>query len=58
MGLRSVWIYPNDLMLNRHRPISPIKWKIIKKSSTADNFNSRCNLCIEENIFINFKDTW
>ena len=25
-----------------------IKWKIVRQSSTANNFNNRCNLCIEE----------
>ena len=34
-----------------------IKWKIIRQSSTAINFNGRCNLCIDEkNSIINFKD--
>ena len=36
---------------------SQIKWKIIRQSSTANNFNGRCNLCIGEKIsIINFRD--
>ena len=34
-----------------------IKWKIVRQSSTANSFNGRCNLCIDEKIsIINFKD--
>ena len=34
-----------------------IKWKIIRHSSTANNFNGRCNLCLDEKIsIINFKN--
>ena len=37
--------------------IPQIKWKIVRQSSTANSFNDRCNLCIEEKIsLINFKD--
>ena len=35
---------------------SQIKWKIVRQSSTANSFNGRCNLCIDEKIcIINFK---
>ena len=34
-----------------------IKWEIVKESSTANSFNGRCNLCIDEKIsMIKFKD--
>ena len=38
--------------------LSPqIKWKIIRHSSTANSFNGRCNLCLDEKIsIINFKN--
>ena len=38
--------------------LSPqIKWKIIRHSSAANNFNGRCNLCLDEKIsIINFKN--
>ena len=37
--------------------IPQIKWKIVRQSSTANSFNDRCNLCINEKIsIINFKD--
>ena len=38
--------------------LSPqIKWKIISHSSTANSFNGRCNLCLDEKIsIINFKN--
>ena len=33
-----------------------IQWKIVWQSSTVNNFNGRCNLCIDEKIsIINFK---
>ena len=36
-----------------------LKWKIARQSSTANSFNGRCNLCIDEKIkMINFKDHW
>ena len=34
-----------------------IKWKIIRHSSTANSFNGRCDLCLDEKIsIINFKN--
>ena len=34
-----------------------IKWKIVRQSSTANSFNGRCNLCIDEKTsIINFRD--
>ena len=34
-----------------------IKWQIVRQFSTANNFNGRCNMCIDEKIsIINFKD--
>ena len=34
-----------------------IKWKIVRQSSSANSFNGRSNLCIDEKInIINFKD--
>ena len=38
--------------------LSPqIKWKIVRHSSTANSFNGRCNLCLDEKIsIINFKN--
>ena len=36
---------------------SQIKWKITRHSSTANSFNGRCNLCLDEKISnLNFKN--
>ena len=43
--------------LNGQGLTSQIKWKIVRQSSTANSFNGRCNLCIDEKIsVINFKN--
>ena len=34
-----------------------LKWKIIRQSSAVNNFNGRCNLCIDEKIsIVNFRN--
>ena len=42
----------------KDKGLSPqIKWEIIRHSSTANIFNGRCNLCLDEKIsIINFKN--
>ena len=42
----------------KHQGLTPpIKWKVVGHSSTVNNFNDWCNLCIDEKIsIIDFKD--
>ena len=43
--------------MDKGLPALPIKWKIVRLSSTANSFSGRCNFCMDENIsIINFKD--
>ena len=37
----------------KNKGLTPeIKWSILKKSNTPNSFNGRCNLCLEEKIYI------
>ena len=42
----------------KHQRLTPeISWKIVRKYSTRNSFNGKCNLCVNEKIsIINFKD--
>ena len=37
----------------KNKGLTPeIEWSILKKSNTPNSFNGRCNLCLEEKIYI------
>ena len=57
-----IYIY-NHTSLSKHfwflknKGLTPeIEWSILRKSNTPNSFNGRCNLCLEEKIYIlNYK---
>ena len=58
LQLRNQTALPKYFWSLKDQGLTPqIKWKIVTQSSTANSFNGRCNLCIDEKIStINFKD--
>ena len=37
----------------KNKGLTPeIEWSILRKSNTPNSFNGRCNLCLEEKIYI------
>ena len=47
----------NRTALSKYFWSPQVKWKIVWQSPTANSFNGRCNLCIDETIsIIHFRD--